>query len=316
MPSLLDLPNELLTEVAKHFPRVYSGMDARKHGVRSDQFEGIDTLRALSHTCRILRNVCRPVLWQHVQAVYNSRTRPQRRGLTRILERRMAGLLKKSASSVRPHICSLSISFIECSMTNWAWEPISGFLRALASLPNLRELTIVDAPENWWQMQHVFKAGWEGKVYPSVLSLGIPPELAPMLRCFPNVQTLMQCNEIHEEHAVGGSKTLFEQSRDLYRNVKAIQNLNLNRGWGVVQCIRENIPQVQSISVWDGFALEDLSILQTLPCLTELHIRYQPPPVQAGLYGHHRRSKYPPLDEIITAAERVLRAPRQGTGGR
>ncbi|KAJ7139100.1 hypothetical protein C8R44DRAFT_301236 [Mycena epipterygia] len=175
MISLSDFPTELLMEIIKYFPAWYdSGVDARIHGVRSLSF-GHYALRALSQTCKTLRRIFIPILWAHVNAC--------RRGV----ERRMRNIRKMP--HVMPYIQSLSVRLQECTMENW--QPIAQFLLVLQLLPNLRSLTILSLPSD---MIPVLMKSCENMVFPSVVWLALPGNMASILHFFPNVRTLTGIN--------------------------------------------------------------------------------------------------------------------------
>jgi uncharacterized protein with von Willebrand factor type A (vWA) domain len=86
-------------EIVKYYPELLSEVDVCLPGVDRDQFDGND-LRALSQTCRTLRNIFLPVLWARVHATLNTRVLARTR--TTMLERRMRGIL--TTPYLVPHI--------------------------------------------------------------------------------------------------------------------------------------------------------------------------------------------------------------------
>ncbi|KAJ7493684.1 hypothetical protein FB451DRAFT_1551087 [Mycena latifolia] len=290
MPSLPDLPTELLVQIIKHYPELYLDIDASIHGVPSDRFSGNDTLRELSQTCRILRGIFLPILWERVHACFTKRNSPKRKTPQRpkMLERRMIGIQK--TAYVLPYIHSLSVTLQECSMSNW--QPMAQFIRVLQLLPNLRNLTIIRPP---FDMVSIFVASMEGKVIPSVVSLVLPDaRLAPILHCFPNVQILTCQNSYH----CGG---LLEGTKDSCKQIHTINNFYLSSS--VVQLLREAIPQVKCLSIWNNiqdWQKGSLPLLEGMDNLSDLRIHYRPPPT--GFYAQ----RVLPLDEIIAAAKRIL----------
>ncbi|KAJ7697012.1 hypothetical protein B0H17DRAFT_1130659 [Mycena rosella] len=135
MLSLPDLPTELLIEIVKYYPKLLVGIEASLQGVPSHQFSGNTTLRALSQTCRTLRSIFLPVLWERVHAGFYP---------------------------------SLTVTMEECHMENW--QPMAQFLRVLQLLPNLRSLTILNAQ----MMAPVLVNAFRDEVFPSVLSVCFP----------------------------------------------------------------------------------------------------------------------------------------------
>ncbi|KAJ7434784.1 hypothetical protein B0H11DRAFT_699620 [Mycena galericulata] len=216
MLSLPDLPTELLLEIVKYYPEQLSSLDASVHGTHSDQFDGNDTLRALSQTCRTLRDVFLPVLWAHVHAYFTVRNLPKRKIKTRakMLEHRMRGIQR--TSHVIPYIHSLSITLEECNHDNW--QPLSQFIRVLDLLPNLQSLTILRIPT---EMIAVCQTSFREKLYPSITALALPDELAGILHCFPNVQELTRGSD-------GYTDKLFNASKDIYKHVRTVNNVSAN----------------------------------------------------------------------------------------
>jgi hypothetical protein len=102
MPSLPDLPTELLMEIVKYYPELYLDIDTVIRGVPSEQLDGNDVLRALSQTSHVLRGIFLPLLWARVHSCFTARNRPKRKIRTRALEHRMIGIRK--TPYVVPHI--------------------------------------------------------------------------------------------------------------------------------------------------------------------------------------------------------------------
>ncbi|KAJ7783971.1 hypothetical protein DFH07DRAFT_210390 [Mycena maculata] len=214
MPSLPDLPTELLMETVKYYPALLSSVDACVEGVAGHQYCGNDTIRALSQTSRTLRDIFLPVLWERVNVTFTLRNRPKRKIRTRakMLERRMRGIQK--TPQVATYIRSLSITLEECHLGNW--QPLSHFIRVLGLLPNLRNLTILGGLKG--EMITVAKTACQGKVYPSVVTLALPDGLAPILHSFPHVRTLHICDYGH---------SIFREAKELYTHVDTVKNINL-----------------------------------------------------------------------------------------
>ncbi|KAJ7493704.1 hypothetical protein FB451DRAFT_448167 [Mycena latifolia] len=286
MPSLPDLPTELLMEVVKYYPDLYVDINATIHGMSRHQFNGNDTLRALSQTCRILRGIFLPVLWERVHACFTTRIVLKRKIKRRakMLERRMIGIQK--TPYVLPHIRSLSVTLEECTMGNW--QPMAQFIRVLQLLPNLRNLTILWAPR---AMVSVLVTSMQDKVFPSVLSLAIQNTLAPILQCFPNVQTLT-CQESY-------CITLLGAAKDCCQHLHTVNNISLSPP--VLTRLREAIPQVKRLSIWRDIYLTHMALLEGMDSLSDLRIRYRPP--RSESYAQYQNE----LGDIIASAKRILR---------
>ncbi|KAJ7839147.1 hypothetical protein B0H14DRAFT_2787877 [Mycena olivaceomarginata] len=294
MPSLHNLPTELLTEIVKYYPVLLSNIDAYVRGVPGDQFDGDDTLRALSQTCRALRDVFLPVLWERIHATFSARTRPKRRIRTRakMLERRMRGIQK--TPHVVPYIRHLAITLEECNMSNW--QPMAHFIQVLDLLPALRSLTIYRITT---EMIKVLRTSCQGKLYSAIVTLAVPDELAPILHCFPNIETLTACNRgswyPYSFPLIPGK--LFSAAKDHCKHIRTVNNLPL---WvEAINSFREGIPNVQHLSIWQNHHPDKLRLLEGMDNLSELVVRHG-----SRDYNNIRL----PLEELIAAAERILRS--------
>ncbi|KAJ7697003.1 hypothetical protein B0H17DRAFT_1052589 [Mycena rosella] len=236
MPSLPELPTELLIEIVKYYPELLLGTDASLQGVPSNEFSGNDTLRALSQTCRTLRGIFLPVLWERVQACFTVRNLPQRKISRRakILERRMTGIQK--TPYVLPYIHSLTVTMQECGMENC--QPIAQFVRVLQLLPNLKSLSIFYAQN----MAPVLLNAFRDKIFPSVVSLSVADQLSYILPCFPNIQTLTA------QH-YGGQLLKVIEHFGVNTRIHTLNNLCISSSW-VVERLREAIPRLKQLSIW------------------------------------------------------------------
>ncbi|KAJ6485319.1 hypothetical protein C8R47DRAFT_1129782 [Mycena vitilis] len=281
MPSLPDLPTELLMEIVKYYPELNLDVDACIHPGRpvGEQFQGNDSLRALSQTCRALRDIFVPVLWARVHACFTSRNRPKRRIRTRakMLERRMIGIQK--TPYVAPCIRWMAVTMLECNMSNW--QPIAEFIRVLDLLPNLKDLTILQAST---EMIPVLETSFYGKVFPSVSKLTLTDRFTSIMRCFPNVQVLAYFHHNVIE--------VFDVIKEHCKSIHTIRNIQLSAE--VVRCLRDAIPNVKSIFLWYNLRLDTLRLLEGMDNLSELRIRLNPTLV-------------PSVADTIQVAERVLR---------
>ncbi|KAJ7822361.1 hypothetical protein B0H13DRAFT_2127136 [Mycena leptocephala] len=234
MPSLPDLPTELLMEIIKYYPELYLDIDAAIRGVSSKQFDGNDVLRALSQTSHVLRGIFLPLLWARVHACFTARNRPKRKIRTRakMLERRMIGIRK--TPYVVPHI-----------------RPAT----------ELADLTIVHLSS---EMIPVLEVSCRGKLFPSVLKLALNDRLAPIMPCFPNVQALTY----HWSTGVG----ILLAIRGYSHQIHTINNILLSTD--VVECLRISIPNVKRISLWENITLDTLRLLEGMENLSELQIRH------------------------------------------
>ncbi|KAJ7603233.1 hypothetical protein DFH06DRAFT_1311056 [Mycena polygramma] len=217
MPSLLDLPNELLVEIVKNYPPLYAyDVDALVAGVRSRQSSG-------------------PWLRDRASTVADLPQAADSRG--KMLEHRMRGIL--STAYVVPYIHSLSVNLAECSMDNA--QPVIHFIRVLRLLPDLQTLTILGVLKT---MENVFIALCEDFSFPSVATLAIPGALTPILHCFPNLRALTNAPD-DRVHFCNGAEFLGATGRS--EQIDTVNNVNLSRHMG--EWLRKTTPNLRSLMV-------------------------------------------------------------------
>ncbi|KAF7346837.1 hypothetical protein MSAN_01822900 [Mycena sanguinolenta] len=304
MPSLSDLPAEILMEIVSYYPQLIHGVPTGDRFMRDkplqaepsnfralegvdESFVGNQTLRYLSQTSRRMRDIFLPMLWARFHACFTRYNWPRRKIKTRakMLERRMKGIQK--TPYILPYIRTLTITLQECSMGNW--QPMAEFIRVLDLLPNLKDLTILRVPS---EMVAVLSTSCRGKVFPSVSQLALDNSLAPIMPCFPNIQTLTfiwpACIDV------------LVAVKDYCQSIHTINNFLLSPE--VVKCLRDVIPNVKQISLWSyhGLSQDKLCLLESMEALSELRIHHRPLYTYASQY-------LPPLSqEIVAAAKRVL----------
>ncbi|KAJ6506606.1 hypothetical protein C8R45DRAFT_970100 [Mycena sanguinolenta] len=310
MPSLPDLPPELLIEIVGHYSPLitgvptndrFSGNNALHHGRyglveglaseldgRKELFTGNNALRALSQTCRHFRGIFLPVLWAHAHACFTPWNWPKKRKRTRgdykMFMRRMIGMQK--TPYILPYIRSLTVTLAECVFGNK--HPIAEFVRVLDLLHNLKDLTILSIPSN---MVLVLSTACEGKVFPSVERLGLEHGLAPIIPCFPNIHTLTCIWRWPEP------LELLLAIKAHCPHIHTINNFSLSPK--VVNCLRSAVPNVRRISLWVDH-WENLSLLEGMNALSELHIYDHPTKPFIGDW------QPPSSQDIVAAAKRVL----------
>ncbi|KAJ7613693.1 hypothetical protein DFH06DRAFT_137430 [Mycena polygramma] len=150
----------------------------------------------------------------------------------------MRGIRK--TTYVVPYIQALCVNLDECSM-EYCTPPISQFIRVLRLLSNLRTLTIFGVPE---PMRSILSTSCRDFSFPSIVTLAIPDDLAPILHCFPNLQTLtnVRDNRMH-----------FGDGRALIRAAACCTQLhtinNLIPFFNMGECLRRTVPNVRSLLV-------------------------------------------------------------------
>ncbi|KAF7344198.1 hypothetical protein MVEN_01710300 [Mycena venus] len=299
MPSLPDLPTELLVEIIKCYPSLYVyKADALVHGVYARQISGERPLRSLSQTCRLLRRIFLPVLWARIYAgPWRKEAKPKNSG-GKTVERFMRGI--RRTAYVVPYIQCLSVSMQESTMQNW--ELIAEFIRVLRILPNLRTLTILGIPS---AMMSTFCASFSEFSFPSVTSLVLPDRLAPVIRHFPNVRTLTNARDVWGDFGTG--QQLLSEAEGRCKQLRTINNLVPTQT--VANYIRQAIPGIQSLSIWQTTRFygvkefpEFMRSIEGMDNLSELTFRY-------GLWLDTPETPYhlSVLGQIAEAGKRALR---------
>ncbi|KAF7376478.1 hypothetical protein MSAN_00063500 [Mycena sanguinolenta] len=249
---------------------------------REKLFAGNNTLRALSQTSRLLRSIFLPVLWERVHACFTPWNQPLD-PITRIvvevstdiLMRRMVGIQK--TPYILPYIRSLTVTLVECRSGNWA--PMEEFVRILDLLPNLKDLTMLMPQPD---MITLLSISCRHKVFPSVVRLALDNCLAPIIHCFPNLQTFTFVWRREFED-------VFPAIQAHCPHIHTINNFSLCPP--TVKCLRDAIPNVRRLSLWDPPS-SDFCLLEDMDALSELRI-YRTMPLNEP-------------QEIVGAAERVL----------
>ncbi|KAJ7096108.1 hypothetical protein C8R44DRAFT_889832 [Mycena epipterygia] len=200
-----------------------------------------------------------PMLWERVHACFTSRNRHLGKIKTRekMLERRMRGTEK--TPYVVPYIYSLSIIMEECDL--YKWQPIH----------KPRSPTMLSTTHQ--RVVHV-------KGFPSVMALALSDDMAPIVHCFPNVQTLTY-------HYAGSNRLLNAYKGNT--QIHTINNIALSSD--VAKRLHEAVPRLKCLSVWRD---DTIHLLEGLDNLSDLRIRCP--------------STFLPdaLEEIITTSRQVL----------
>jgi len=143
-----------------------------------------DILRILSCTCRRLRSICLPMLWQHVEAcvVVSIRARWYNE-VTKALRSRCKVLARS------PQICSLVQTFT-VSLTHPAEKGvISAFAECLAFLPNLHTLNVIHA-SSASITSNALKKVFKNKQYPQIRTMMLPDAAHFIVQCCSGVREI------------------------------------------------------------------------------------------------------------------------------
>jgi hypothetical protein len=187
------LPQELILEIISYF--------ATKDYIDDDEIDAYfvcqAALRALSQTCRLLRSICLPALWEYLVCCYRDNDDGVEYLSTK-LRRMTFGLTENPtlAPYVRwvvflsfshpeldffPHTSRRANINIVCD----SYSLISKFVACLSLLPNMHTLIII-----CWSSP--VSQTFSGARFPQVRRLIIPPwEAERLLPCFPRVRVVI-----------------------------------------------------------------------------------------------------------------------------
>ncbi|KAJ7112045.1 hypothetical protein C8R43DRAFT_1113449 [Mycena crocata] len=180
------LPPELILEIASWLealePREGAGTVFNRGQVGSTV-----ALRALYHSCRMLRSVFVTVMWVHMDKFFTGVD-----GLS--LERRMREITR--ATFIVNHVKSVSISLHGPALATT--ERATLLVECLCAFPHLKTFEIIsfksDRPAKIHGTFQFLYAAFSGCSFPSVRRLALADDLWPIISSFPNVRSLA-CGE-------------------------------------------------------------------------------------------------------------------------
>ncbi|KAJ7434656.1 hypothetical protein FB451DRAFT_1310994 [Mycena latifolia] len=164
------------------------------------------TLRALSQTCRTLRSIFIPLLWEHVEA---GTSWPP---ITSVIIKRCNGLIKSENQHLAIHVRVFSVSVPMHRSTKIA--PV--LAQCLQSLPNLHTLHV---PYVEGKLGKTFTAAFKNIQLPTVKTIILPCYAHAILEATPNVRDVSCNREL--------SETLFDTLVKRCRKVERIQGFRL-----------------------------------------------------------------------------------------
>ncbi|KAF8437494.1 hypothetical protein L210DRAFT_2329720 [Boletus edulis BED1] len=189
-PNLERIPDDVLHETLSYLPtlrdhHVLFGYNLTPPVIPSTLLVRSSTLRALSQTSRLLRSRCLAMAWQRIElcaakqnvSFYRAIGEATRTG-TRVLK-------------ACPHLLPL-IQTVSVVLTRYqSAEIIPAFAACLATLPNLTTIQVIHAHS---QMTTVIKNGFEGKQFPSVRRISLPPSAHEIIKSCPHLEEVT-CTE-------------------------------------------------------------------------------------------------------------------------
>ncbi|KAJ7102839.1 hypothetical protein C8R44DRAFT_746809 [Mycena epipterygia] len=207
-----------------------------------------ETLRALSQTCRAFRAVFLPLLWEHVEACFESKDGAAWHArVANVLLDRCKGLLKRENRNIARHVRVISVSL--------SWHRIAVvmplFAQCLQSLPNLDTLHVLYLKSKW---EKTVTAVFEDIELPGVRTIILPSYTHAILAACPNVRDV-SCNE------ETGAK-LFDTLVDCCPKVERIQGFQLTPA--KLKKLSKSLPNLREIAVPTDMNISSLSVLERL----------------------------------------------------
>ncbi|KAF7309305.1 hypothetical protein MIND_00300800 [Mycena indigotica] len=271
--SLLDLPAELLHEIAGYLPDLHSTFEATILGdVRPGEYARVDALRALAQSCRRLRAELLPLQWRTARAYFTARNlRRKPRTREKMLERRMARL--RRAAYLHPFVQTLAVTLDECTEDNW--HGLVAFVRVLDALPRLQSVVIIALPPD---AAKLLATALEGKSFPNIRHLTMPAHghVLRVLRAVPGLRALTLGD--------GLSLILRPSAAEIAAacpGLRALNNVfpgtNADEARQLFAALHAHFPRVERMMLNGRFGADALRSLRPFAALRELAIRYRGP---------------------------------------
>ncbi|KAG9082246.1 hypothetical protein FS749_007007 [Ceratobasidium sp. UAMH 11750] len=192
LKGFLSLPHELLLKIANYFPKILP-YDILLHetcvghltGAASGFQSRFNTLRALSQTCRFLREFYLPLLWERFEACLTSNTQASwYRDLGEAMERKSKGML--NSKHLWPYVQFVTVVFTRYKVAS----VLPPFVKLLQSLPNVHTLEVSHTHS---AMTTALKEAFKGSSFPSIRTVIMPTCAHEVLRCCPGIRDVT-CN--------------------------------------------------------------------------------------------------------------------------
>jgi hypothetical protein len=237
--TITDLPSELLLEIVSHFPTIsIDEIIVNPRILPAIYRERFASLRALSQTCKELREVCLPLAWERLEACTTATDRQDMffKEVGNNLERKCNGLMQSkhllpyvrcviatkipSVGMILTLCLPMLIRIVTVSLTRYKTSTVlPAFAECLAVLPNLHTIQVVHAHS---QMTTAIKTAFEGHIFPSVRTIIVPSCAHEILRRCPGVEDLT-CNEDD------GSKLIGALAWAKCGNLKTLRGISPNK---------------------------------------------------------------------------------------
>ncbi|KAF8159183.1 hypothetical protein B0H34DRAFT_654539 [Crassisporium funariophilum] len=189
-----ELPLELLMEIISYFNSLpthssngaaftWGAYSASGKMMAATSLERTHVLRSLSQTCKLWRNIFFPMLWERLEACAThslSGAWYQVLGQSLIRKSTLVSENPELASHVRIILSRYSVSTV-----------LPAFIAAIHALPNLHTLQILRTHH---KMSSMLKSAFQGQIFPQVRTIVLPSYAHHILRCCPEVRTIVCCS--------------------------------------------------------------------------------------------------------------------------
>ncbi|TRM67528.1 hypothetical protein BD626DRAFT_625964 [Schizophyllum amplum] len=240
--AFISLPDELLLEVVNSYPRV--SLHTKRTALYGEEYlVRHRSIYALSQTCRRLRNVFLPYVWQSIEAFaskyqVDDPAKPNRMNLPDgiLWKKELATDLVRQLEivTIRDPTLAPYVQTVTVWLSDYSWAGVwPEFCRALAELPNLHTLHIVysmQATGRWIFEKRSFLEMLDRRSLPSVRNLAIPWKLANLLPSMPETQRLYFTDATPRQFSNGltePTKAGFAKLRELPNTVFTLTSNNL-----------------------------------------------------------------------------------------
>ncbi|KAJ7187132.1 hypothetical protein C8R46DRAFT_285000 [Mycena filopes] len=233
--SLLLLGRERISSCPKTVPPAYRERPA--------------ALRALSQTCRALRVIFLPLLWEYLEACFPSKDGNEawHTRVANVLLDRCKALVKAENVGLARYVRVVSVSLSRHNITILApW-----FARCLAALPNLDTLHILYLRSKW---EETVAVAFEVTALPGVRTIILPSSARGILAACPNVRDV-SCNE---ETGTKLFKTLLEQCPEVER----IEGFQLTPA--KLKKLAKHLRNLREIAIPVDMGIDSLSVIKNL----------------------------------------------------
>ncbi|KAJ7627957.1 hypothetical protein DFH06DRAFT_1226763 [Mycena polygramma] len=207
-----------------------------------------ETLRALSQTCRTLRAIFLPLLWEHVEACITSKSgTPWLNGMSAVLLDRCKGLMKRPNQHLARYVRVFSVSLSDEQIAS----TVSLFARCLESLPNLETLHILYVKSEW---EDIVTEAFGDVELPGVRTIILPSYAHAILAACPGVRNVSSNEEIGTQ--------LFDTLIENCPAVERMQGFELTPAR--LEELSENLPKLREIAVPAHLDISSLAVINTL----------------------------------------------------